>query len=488
MTEQKFGSKEFTEEIRNFVNELGLELSDRGENELQIFFDSFSNISLRIEVTDESELKFSLFIKTSSWVFDGERTDLHDVISVVFSVYLKVTLGDISFVLLDLPHPVCPSFDENEIYARYIIPYQGNPSYNDISRVNLESTKSFILCTTMWKHFFWLAVGCPCRDCVEESGVPFTYDMNVPEEWVEKIWRATGKPSIYNCCSRNHPNWTYYRDFEKTLSVVYSPVLAYSYKCLIEHNLHNFRVLQGVEADLHFNDNLRNTISFKNKEFIRNLLRELGDGDCDEPKLFPLDNILFGVGEQHIVIFDVIGDDVSFYNEKKEIRKRFENEAKYLFPVSKFKWAEKVNPDRFESLIKLLLERELEVKWVRKVSPTNQPDEGRDLIMEKYVPITTDESQSPFVIRKIIVQCKAFNRSVGKGDVKDIRDTIECHNYDGYFLAVSNQITTPLTKNLERLKEKGFDINWWNRDDIEARLCTHQDLIKLFSELIEPIA
>ncbi|WP_394364775.1 hypothetical protein [Polaribacter atrinae] len=90
----------------------------------------------------------------------------------------------------------------------------------------------------------------------------------------------------------------------------------------------------------------------------------------------------------------------------------------------------------------------------------------------------------PVQILKIVGQCKASNGSVGKGKVQDIRDTIENHDAAGFFLAVSTQITNPLTEALEKLNEKQLWSDWWNRDDIEFRLNQNQDLIPKFDKVL----
>ena len=69
------------------------------------------------------------------------------------------------------------------------------------------------------------------------------------------------------------------------------------------------------------------------------------------------------------------------------------------------------------------------------------------------------------------MQCKARKKIVGKAEVKDIRDTIEDHDAQGYFLAVSNRLTSGLTDHLLKMKQEGkFYIDWWTRDQIEKRL------------------
>ncbi|MBP3527644.1 MAG: hypothetical protein J6K02_03025, partial [Alistipes sp.] len=49
-------------------------------------------------------------IRTSSWIFGGDRTDLHDIISICYSLLL-----DDNITIIDIQHPIIGF--EDEIYA-----------------------------------------------------------------------------------------------------------------------------------------------------------------------------------------------------------------------------------------------------------------------------------------------------------------------------------------------------------------------------------
>ena len=65
-----------------------------------------------------------------------------------------------------------------------------------------------------------------------------------------------------------------------------------------------------------------------------------------------------------------------------------------------------------------------------------------------------------------------------------MRDTVETHNSQGFFLAVNTQISSALTEKLESLPSQGIWTSWWNRDDIEMRLSKNQDLIPMFPNVL----
>jgi len=133
------------------------------------------------------------------------------------------------------------------------------------------------------------------------------------------------------------------------------------------------------------------------------------------------------------------------------------------------------------------LEREPNVKIVRRPAPINQGDKGRDLLIEWYISNQNviSKDHPPISLIKVVGQCKASQSTVGKNKVQDIRDTVESHDSVGYFLAVSTQISAPLTEKLEELQLKGIWTYWWNRDDIETRLAKNIDLIPLYPKVLK---
>ncbi|RJX23428.1 MAG: hypothetical protein C4554_11025 [Dethiobacter sp.] len=93
---------------------------------------------------------------------------------------------------------------------------------------------------------------------------------------------------------------------------------------------------------------------------------------------------------------------------------------------------------------------------------------------------------SPSQIIKVLIQCKAYSRSVGKANVQDIRDTIDKYNADGYFLVVSTALSTPLFDYLTQLRNKGnFWVDWWTRNELEDKLRENPEIIKRYSDIIK---
>ena len=161
-----------------------------------------------------------------------------------------------------------------------------------------------------------------------------------------------------------------------------------------------------------------------------------------------------------------------------------------------FHWPVKIDGSKFEDLIYALLEREPGVMWVRQASPTNERDGGRDFLAKWVVAVgdgmlgagteaVEERVPTPARALNVVVQVKARNPSVGKSKVLDIRDTLEGHDANGYFLVAFPQPASSLVTHLTVLAKSGIWTNWWDRAQIESRLRKHVDLLARFADLVK---
>ena len=87
----------------------------------------------------------------------------------------------------------------------------------------------------------------------------------------------------------------------------------------------------------------------------------------------------------------------------------------------------------------------------------------------------------------VVVQVKGSATSVGKSQVRDIRDTVEYYGAQGYFLAVSTELTSPLIEQLEVIgRDRGWVVDWWTRLEIENRLRRHPDIARRYEMVAWP--
>jgi hypothetical protein len=283
------------------------------------------------------------------------------------------------------------------------------------------------------------------------------------------------------------PNWNYIYDIENEVTIIESKELSEFMEAILINNKFPENVIQGMNGELIVDNEINNFIRNDSKNEIQELIKALNDENSLSYPIIPLENMLIAVSNPYIIALGRLSGKLEFKSERELLRKRHNKEAEILFPIPSFLWTDKVCPDQFENLIKALLEREPNVKSVRKPAPINQGDKGRDLIIEWNIidEGMISESRPPTNIIKVVGQCKASKGTIGKGKVIDIRDTVETHNSCGYFLAVNTQITAPLTEKLESLQNQGIWTLWWNREDIELRLSKNQDLIPNFPKVID---
>lgn len=480
-------SAEFIKEISGLAKDFGFEeIQDNGHH-LSLLIDYFSGIHFHLLFTAENDIEFYFHHRTQSYVYGGDRTDLHDVISVTFSAFIKMFSKQISPALFDVSHPAVPELDDCEIYARYIIPQQKKLQFNEKSKDGVEEFKVLLASLFTWKHLFWQVVGCPCEECSKEYNPPFEYKIEINNTFKSNILKVLEEKENWNQMARYLPTWEYYKNFDEGVSVVSSTGLATLINSLSIEEKNTFNRLDGVESELIFDDHLKNIVTHTDKKKVSLILKSLKDVNWQTPFFVPLENILVASGKDYLIFIESVGGRYEFKKEKERIKIRHANESKILFPVNEFEWNSKIDPTLFEAMIKELLEREPNVIRVRKVAPLNQPDGGRDLIMEwsEASDFGQDNEKSPYVMKRIIVQCKGYTKSVGKSEVADIRDTVDNYNYDGYFLAVSSQITTPLTDYMDRLRIRGLWIDWWNRDEIEERLSSHRDILEKYRNIVK---
>ncbi|EHE98247.1 hypothetical protein HMPREF9469_03059 [ [[Clostridium] citroniae WAL-17108] len=168
--------------------------------------------------------------------------------------------------------------------------------------------------------------------------------------------------------------------------------------------------------------------------------------------------------------------------EKQKIFERQKRENDILFFDKNFAWKYPVNPSRFEDLIADLIETDIKVNKVRLLGKSNNSDGGRDILIYKRI-LGEQEYNSNYLV---IGQCKAYKNSVNKAHVTDIRDMIEHYGANGFFLAVTSNITVPLIDVLCKLGEK-YEVDWWTQREIFSLLRKNFYLVERYSDLVEII-
>lgn len=469
--------------IIDFVTELCIKLeltiSNIEGNNIRIDTDEASGLSLFIDIDNDEKISFYYSIRTHDIFYNGDRSDIHVVISLMFSAYLKL-VENICVSLFDIPHPVV----EGEIYGRYIVPEQISfqLQFADESALQ-ELLKKIINPMFLWRSLFWQFVGCPCSECWKDKEIEennHNYDLS--EELKVIIRDFIGET---NYGTRLKPQYEYFYNFENEVTVIKSNDLSKYFQKLCSYPNHQLQRIDGINGTLLIDGEIRNIIHHNSIKEIRQIQAKL-KLKPNRLLVVPLENMLIVNSNSYIIALGRLSGLEEFNFEKDKIRKRHNKESEILFPIPLFSWCEDICANQFENLIKALLEREINVNFIRKPAPTNEGDKGRDLIIEWNIPaINQSINQPPLKTIKVVGQCKTSRKSsIGKNKVQDIRDTVETHNSEGFFLAVNTQLSAALTEKLESLKKMGIWTLWWNREDIELRLSKNPDLIPYFPQVI----
>lgn len=468
-------NKTIHDKVKELCDSFSFYIEQSEDNDFRIFTGHIDGLTLFLNF-EEDKVSFYFLVRTLDVVYHGDRSDIHIVLSLMLAAFLKVK-AKISCSLFDIPHPVV----EDEIWGRYIYPVQ----YKDSSTDNLVVIENLLQILFDWRHPFWSIIGCPCAECMKRENITDDRDFDDIES---NLVDYTTSLSRYNMGIRVRPSYSMIYDIDNDITIIKSESLIVYLRIIISLFNYGPQKITGINGDILIDSYIYNFSDYKAVKEIEEIYRSVSSHTNNEINEFIiLENFIINIKEDYIIAKSVSSGIDAFKEEKELIRQRHNLESSVLFPIPVFEWIKDPCPSQFELLIKNLLERDVKVRRVRIAAPTNQGDKGRDLIIEWEIVNknqTFNSNISPAQILKIVGQCKASNGSVGKSKVQDIRDTVEHHDADGFFLAVSTQITYPLTETLEKLNQKIWT-DWWNRDDIEFRLNQNQDLIPKFDKVLK---
>lgn len=251
------------------------------------------------------------------------------------------------------------------------------------------------------------------------------------------------------------------------------------YDCDILSHRYSYELLAGVTGSLLFATSCEQTLytNYIAKEILDAVHDVINRFSISKYTMICQNNRLYLLSGDSIWFF---ADDYHHSNvdcEKKLIFDRQARENALLRVNREFRWIFPVDPSRFEHLIADIIERRCPDSTVRLVGGTNNPDGGRDIIIRR------GQGQK----RKLtICQCKAYQRSVNKSHVRDIRDTLDYYAATGFFLAVASDITTPLIDHLTSLSKK-YDVDWWTGREIFKALQQYPVIANQYNDIVTDI-
>lgn len=435
------------------------------------------------------EVAIYLYARTTSAEGSGDRTDMNDVFSILPALFLRVNDVNISSKLLDLEHPLgqgdngCISI--TELYARYITfsqPFKGGVFA--LSNATLKTLDRILEAVTIYEinlsHFI------ECNHDVEAESIYYDLGLHI---WAVSIAKSLGediKSEYVSYNKRLNPNWYYFRCLSKSLSVICAPKMAY----IIRHLIDNKDKVKSYYSDGYHFYVTGDTLNAYKSDSINNALRvfELLGEKLDSILYIPLDNKLVAVGTHNLVFLDCDCGPHVFNQGKRAVIKRRKWEQDVLFNGKTYIWAKNIDGTRFEALIRELLMRRRGVVKVSATSITNEPDSNADLICIWDVLDLSDMPQSegrgPITRRKIVVQCKAWAKNIGKNDVPSIRDTLDRFEADGMLIVSSKSIARSLFDHFEVLRRKGVWVDYWDRAELESMFDENPDLMSKYPDIV----
>jgi hypothetical protein len=418
---------------------------------------------------DKQYSRFTVFIviRTESSMFDGDRSDVTSLISFIASIYFKFSFRmKISLMLNE--HPVV----ENEIHSVLLILRESKFIENQFCSASVNDIIEVCLMVNMLEYFM-------CQHF--NFGPNSNLVTDIDEKWVEKFSKLLKFTKNYaNCSARTNEAYRcifsikdgiIHYSFDKSLSLYNK----------IKENYHS-KSISGVEnLLLKIKGPFCNELVAVDFSAISKLKIIAEYSNDDSEKLyFPIDNCLIVLGKKTLTgIFCDCSTRV-LATEIRNIKERQAIENEFLFEEKGFKWNSRINDDEFEKMIMELLYYEPGFWGIHKVGSTREGDGNRDLQA-----LVTWIEKGKVKTDKVIIQCKAYQKSVGKSDIKDIRDTIENYTAKGFMVIASSRITVPLQDHLENLQsQKDYYIDWWNREDIEIRLRQHPEVLNRYSDIV----
>ncbi|WP_433938566.1 restriction endonuclease [Paenibacillus lautus] len=426
-----------------------------------------------------------LVVRTSSWDFNYERSDIHDLISTILIIILK-GFGNISASQITLHNgwTEIPS----EIYAKYIFFERQHLHYFQVTNEKKKMIENILKSTFVASFILENLLDLIPRRAIDISRHKAEKDFG--EEWaatVAKQLREDMESDYVGFMSRVNPEWRWYYSLDNGISVFKLNEYAMQSIRMLISNYEYKKIIGPERIIICYKQELRNAISQERIREGTRLLKVL-ENQREDFELILSEDCAYLLSKEHIIC---LSEDCGIDKVNQEIiniKVRQQREIDILFKQTIFEWKENIDPERFELLVREVLIKEEGVMRVRKIGDGNEPDAGRDLEVDWVLPDKNpykSPNDVPYVRLNILVQCKAYKRNVGKDRVNDIRDTIDMHKAHGYLLVVSSNITRTLTDYLKELRGRGdYWIDWWTRNELEDRLRKHLDIVYRFNDIV----
>lgn len=423
-------------------------------------------------------------LRTTSWEWDGERTDLHDLLSILWALSLRAR--DVASVHLIAELNPATGID-SEIYARILLPRQEGTIANLVGRPYLKALSvEAYAANELITEMFGVPASGPSE--IRDSGA----DYQNPPGWVAAARQRLRLPSSSGW-EFNHRKALDTKVFTSLKRGITIAELGERPMMTLHDRLASFQPAVANVGDVCAirSPHLLNAVGNKQISRANSFLRMM-EGGTPDPTIIPLDSHVVFLGNQFLVSIAAECGAAAFEAARVATERRRLAEAEVFLTDAEVCWAEHIDPARFEGLIGELILREEGVHWIRQVGATSEPDGGRDFIADWTVPpvglstVGVVDGGVPLHVRRhIAVQVKLRTRGVSRSDLSGIRDTIEHYECSGMLVVAFPNVTTQLLDHLSQLRRRGiFWIDWWGRPEIDGRLRRYPELAARYRDLV----
>ena len=469
-------------EISGFTFE---EITESDHHQLRIYFWENSPMWIRIDI--DSQSRSALLVGVArAYDVPHERTDYNDLMSLVWAAEFRRT-NHASVRLIDISHPVIAGelvgryiFFETQPPASYIL--LEHPDYTTIESIIFHSALAALQFSRLYKA---------------SQGDPDLENCTDDDQWARKVakclrWKIHHADELVN--EREHPHWSFYRRNDHGVTAFRLSINALN--LFPSENIeHSETVLNGLESYLIKTETLKNCI---NKEALLSVSKLLSAYELvmddlislrqrNEILFLPTESHLICVTEKGILAIENEGGINVYKDAESKLRIRHQKESSVLYSSVEFNWNNRVDDDRFEMLILDLINREPGVRWARRVGTSRASDGERDLIAEwllRPAPWESASEQEVLVLRRVVVQCKAYKGSINRSNVGDVVGTVDLHNADGFLLVAFPRITPALLDYITKVPAKRkVWADWWTQPEIEDRLRNNLDIASRYPDL-----
>lgn len=428
------------------------------------------------------------------WDGGGGRTDLHDVLGLMWAAALRASGAASSEVWIEEGWAGQP-----EISSRFM--FFNQPIRSALSRREIEIHKKRLLAHTAWAaHGIQEAV----RLDLEFGTRPSWQDTRAPS-FVAKMPGLVADVDKGIWIKRRNPDWEYFVDGANYCSIAKLPVAA---RDALAHLFGFYRPSAVRSGDCFivsaggFNNCVPVSLVDRAVEIVRVVEGRAAFKWKGPEARVTEDSILMLPLESHCVFFGrrtmvslATPCGLAQFSKARDTWQRESFElAAFFNSGTQWEWLTSPDPARMEELIEALLSEEPGLQWVRSAGPTFDRDQGRDHVAMWLTPPglhreghIRNNVPPPVRLRRVVVQVKTRTKSVSKADVTDVRDTVEHHSADGFLLIAYPGWTSGLFDYLEALSAKGIWVDCWGRSQLEERLRRTPYVAQRFPDLVRRV-